>query len=242
VAALVATATVGCSTMGLGGSSEFACPMTGGVTCESVDTVYRMSRNGTLPKAVPPAPSQAPTSGEAAEPVPAVTQARTTAVDPPLAAAPARVANPAAVSTAPARAQAAGFMPLRSQPWVLRGWIAAFEDSDGDLVGESYVYMPIDGGRWMVEHARPRRGDAGPTARPAEAAALAPSAGVLATAAQGPARTAAAARPDASATPGSTGAAKGAAAGADGAGSDLAAFAAAIQGAARDKPASGEPQ
>jgi hypothetical protein len=50
VIASVAAALAGCNgTMGLGGSSEYACPVAPGVTCESVSNVYRMSREGKLP-------------------------------------------------------------------------------------------------------------------------------------------------------------------------------------------------
>ena len=56
--------------------------------------------------------------------------------------------------------------PIRSQPKILRGWIVPYEDADGDLVGDSYVYIPVDSGRWMVEHARQRIREAYAPARP----------------------------------------------------------------------------
>jgi conjugal transfer pilus assembly protein TraV len=71
-------------------------------------------------------------------------------------------------------------MPIRSQPRILRGWIVPYEDADGDLVGDAYVFIPVDSGRWMVEHARQRIRDAYAPARPAAAAAAAPSPAVQA--------------------------------------------------------------
>jgi conjugal transfer pilus assembly protein TraV len=84
-------------------------------------------------------------------------------------------------------------MPIRSQPRILRGWIVPYEDADGDLVGDAFVFIPVDGGRWMVEHARQRIRDAYAPARPAAAAAMAPSpavqaASTAATTASGPAQ------------------------------------------------------
>src|SRR5208282_229052 len=44
--------------------------------------------------------------------------------------------------------------PLRSPARVLRLWIKPWEDSDGDLHSQSYVYVPIDAGRWVIDHYR----------------------------------------------------------------------------------------
>jgi len=41
--------------------------------------------------------------------------------------------------------------PIRSAPRVLRVWIAPWEDTDGDLRDQSYVYVAVDGGRWLIE-------------------------------------------------------------------------------------------
>jgi conjugal transfer pilus assembly protein TraV len=106
-------------------------------------------------------------------------------------------------------------MPIRSQPRILRGWIVPYEDADGDLVGDAFVFIPVDGGRWMVEHARQRIRDAYAPARPAAAAATAPSPAVQAAAT--------------STTPASGGA-KSSLPAPDG-GADLATFTSAIKGA-----------
>jgi conjugal transfer pilus assembly protein TraV len=44
---------------------------------------------------------------------------------------------------------------IRSDPRLLRVWIAPWEDSDGDLHEEAYVHMVVDTGRWLIEHVRP---------------------------------------------------------------------------------------
>lgn len=45
-------------------------------------------------------------------------------------------------------------MPIRTAATILRLWIAPWEDNDGDLHDQSYVYVPIDSGRWVIEHNR----------------------------------------------------------------------------------------
>lgn len=59
----------------------------------------------------------------------------------PAPAAPAPTANP--VSTA-----------LRSPSRILRLWFKPWEDADRDLFDQGYVYVQVDGGRWLVEHAQ----------------------------------------------------------------------------------------
>lgn len=46
--------------------------------------------------------------------------------------------------------------PIRSAPRLLRVWFAPWEDTDGDLHDQSYVYLPVDSGRWLIEHNRRR--------------------------------------------------------------------------------------
>ena len=44
--------------------------------------------------------------------------------------------------------------PLRVQPKVLRVWIAPWEDTDGDLHDQSYLYVVANPGRWAIEHSQ----------------------------------------------------------------------------------------
>jgi len=46
--------------------------------------------------------------------------------------------------------------PIRTPPKVLRLWIAPWEDADGDLHDQSYVYVVADPGRWVIEHNQRR--------------------------------------------------------------------------------------
>jgi len=142
VLALAACASVA----GLGGSAEFGCKAPIGVKCDSVSGTYYNALQRNLPsqqKSGPAAPdaSIAPlmhqlvsSRGEAAGSTGIVTRTS------------ANVATLAVTREANA--------PLRSPARVLRLWIKPWEDSDGDLHSQSYVYVPIDAGRWLIEHYR----------------------------------------------------------------------------------------
>lgn len=117
----------GCMNLsGLSGGSSYACKAPDGVTCQSV--------SGTYANAV-------------ADNLPAQRQrATTTAV---AAAASAPVAGTPRAEPLPSSAT-----PLRSAPRILRLWFKPWEDADRDLYDQGYVYVQIDGGRWLVEHAQ----------------------------------------------------------------------------------------
>ena len=53
------------------------------------------------------------------------------------------------------RTAAAAGTTIRSNPRVLRVWIAPWEDSDGDLHEEAFIHVLVDTGRWLTEHVRP---------------------------------------------------------------------------------------
>lgn len=44
--------------------------------------------------------------------------------------------------------------PIRTSPRVLRIWIAPFEDTEGDLHDQAYIYAVASAGRWEIEHNR----------------------------------------------------------------------------------------
>lgn len=46
--------------------------------------------------------------------------------------------------------------PIRSQPKILRVWLAPWEDMEGDLHDQSYIYVVADPGRWLIEHNQKR--------------------------------------------------------------------------------------
>ena len=123
---------------GLGGAPTYACKAPEGVLCTSVAGVYANSLQNNLP-------SQR-------------TEKRT----------PDPVGNVATVTrAAPAANSAADAGSVRSAPRVLRVWLSAWEDSDGDLQDQSYLYVVVDSGHWLIEHQRaPLRNEFTPIAAP----------------------------------------------------------------------------
>jgi conjugal transfer pilus assembly protein TraV len=131
IAGACATLLTACVNMsGLDASSDFQCKAPEGIPCQSVSGVYANDVAGTLPALRPSHESPVPPG-------------------------PARVA-----AHAPGLRDADGVAPdlgaLRSEPTIIRIWIAPWEDADGDLNEESRVYLQIDNGRWLIEHNRER--------------------------------------------------------------------------------------
>jgi conjugal transfer pilus assembly protein TraV len=62
---------------------------------------------------------------------------------------------------------------LRSSPRILRLWVKPWEDVDGDLVDQSHVYVQVDGGQWLIDHAQRRIREAHAPLRPPSAPAAA---------------------------------------------------------------------
>jgi conjugal transfer pilus assembly protein TraV len=128
-AAFAAFATSACTNMsGLGGESKFTCPVPDGMPCMSMSEVDSSYRAGVLPGQHRP-----PTVGVGGSTAPrqAVTERE-------------------AVPTAGAVPMGA----IRTEPTIIRIWIAPWEDADGDLNDQGYVYLQIDAGRWLIEHNR----------------------------------------------------------------------------------------
>lgn len=126
---LFALALSGCASTlsGVGGADGYACKAPEGALCTSVSGVYANSVSG-MPK-----PAKPPETN--------------TAVDAP--------AIYGATSIALGRAASASGISIRSNPRVLRLWIAPWEDADGDLHEEALVHVVVDPGRWLIEHVRP---------------------------------------------------------------------------------------
>lgn len=124
---IAGTALTGCATIG---NSEFKCNAPAGVHCQSVTATYLASLAG----------FDTPDSSAKSKDDP----------DRP-AAAPASYGSKAPVL----RTAVGGRIPLRSDPRLLRMWIKEWEDSDGDYHDQSYIYLPIDAGRWAVTPNRP---------------------------------------------------------------------------------------
>src|SRR6266542_3664957 len=164
------------SVAGVGGSAEFGCKAPIGVKCDSVSGTYYNALQRNLPsqqKSGPAAPdaSIAPALmhqlvGNRAE----------------VAGSTRNVARTSATVATVAVTREAN-APLRSPARVLRLWIKPWEDSDGDLHSQSYVYVPIDAGRWLIEHYRsPSREAYAPIKAPRATKGAAPAANAAVTA------------------------------------------------------------
>lgn len=169
----------GCANLsGLGGSSEFQCKAPPGVPCMSISGVHANDRAGNLPAQRNPT-GLGEAAREGSQPGRNLDTAATTATAPgivgeggaetyagpsvPSSKSPVRTpykgtgfsptrmagASPATLNTA-----AAPLGAIRSDPTVIRLWIAPWEDADGDLNDQGFVYLQIDSGRWLIEHNR----------------------------------------------------------------------------------------
>jgi conjugal transfer pilus assembly protein TraV len=125
------------SLSGLSGSSNYACKAPEGVTCQSVSGTYA---NAAVDKPLATrgitSPPPVPVSASA---VASPTLQPSVAPAPPVPPAPATAPSPA---------------PIRSAPLILRLWFKAWEDADGDLFDQGHIYVQVNGGRWLVEHAQ----------------------------------------------------------------------------------------
>jgi len=120
---------------GLGGDSKYACKAPEGVACDSVSGTYANAIHHNLPsQRARRTPAARP--DELGERVPEATMR---------AASPA-TAGDSRLGVTPS--------PLRSQARVLRMWIKPWEDADGDLYDQGYVYVQVDNGQWLIDHVQ----------------------------------------------------------------------------------------
>jgi len=128
---LVALMLAGCASTlsGVGGADGYACKAPEGAMCTSVSGIYANSAQG-MPKLAKPSAQKPPPD----EPVA-------------YGATPLAPGRPVAASSS-----------LRSNPRLLRLWIAPWEDADGDLHEQALVHVVVDSGRWLIEHVRPATG------------------------------------------------------------------------------------
>lgn len=120
---------------GLGGDSKYACKAPDGVTCDSVSGTYANALHNNLPS------QQAQRSTrrlkEPSEESHSVTVGRSIS---------RTTANPSDMAVTPS--------PLRTQARILRLWIKPWEDADGDLYDQGYVYVQVDNGQWQIDHVQ----------------------------------------------------------------------------------------
>lgn len=140
---------------GVGGTSEYSCKAQPGVHCESISGIYQNALRGNLPGQKPsPARAPAPEPKEKGE-------ARAQLV---------ALARPAPSSPAPGILSQIGPKPLRSSARILRMWFKPWEDADHDLFDQGYIYIQVDGGRWMMDHVQRRTREEFAAVRPPRAA------------------------------------------------------------------------
>lgn len=137
--AAIVACLAGCTSItGLSGSkSELACKAPEGVTCTSVSGIYANSLEGNLPGQQRSAAAGAPVETKSG---PTITKSG--------GSADAAVFSPRDLTT-PNSGD-----PIRLAPLVLRVWIAPWEDMDGDLHDQHYVYTVLNRGKWLIEANR----------------------------------------------------------------------------------------
>ena len=128
IASVLALALGGCAgtLTGMDGESKFSCKAPDGVTCSSLSGVYANAVANNLPGL------RKDGKGD-----PAVRPAAKESPD----------------STVTGQVASSGD-PLRTQARVLRIWIAPWEDTEGDLHDQSYIYVVAKAGQWAIEHSQ----------------------------------------------------------------------------------------
>ena len=163
--ALLTLGLSGCasSLTGVGGTQSYACKAPIGALCTSVSGVYANALRGMAEVPRPPLTTPAPTVLGDADPAAKVTSpfARAKPVALSRSPSPARPGSQSMPKPSFPLARYADSPPpgsdpaLRSDPRVLRLWVAPWEDSDGDLHDASLVHVVVDLGRWLIERVRP---------------------------------------------------------------------------------------
>lgn len=149
-AAVIASTLSGCSSLsGVGGSSEYGCKAPVGVKCESVSGTYYNALQNNLPSQRAPRVPGPTSEGRSLPAAPTGWTSDRPAPPRPLASS-TEVLSPSSLDPS----------PIRSQGKVLRLWFKPWEDADRDLYDQGYVYVQIDSGRWLIDHAQRRIRDA----------------------------------------------------------------------------------
>ena len=124
----------GCSSLaGVGGSTEYACPMPEGATCKSVSQTYRDSYRTPAASATS-ATSSASSGGEAAY---AYSSSEATVSKPKTPMLAAEVGTPSLTG-----------------PRLMRILFAPWTDVDDNLMEEHRVFVKIEESRWRLDHVK----------------------------------------------------------------------------------------
>lgn len=118
-----------------GSSSALSCKAPAGVLCNSVSGIYANSINNALP-------AQQLKSSEVEDKKPSKMNDSIKRTD----EYPARFP----VNANTLRALSSG-TPIRTEPLVLRVWVAPWEDAEGDLHDQHYLYAVVNQSKWSIE-------------------------------------------------------------------------------------------
>ncbi|TAL51416.1 MAG: type IV conjugative transfer system protein TraV [Methylovulum sp.] len=125
--ALIAATLQGCSSLGIG-KSDFSCPGgIDGVRCLSARQVYEATESSDYVKTRAEENQTGANANKQSVPVVAKVGSAQVAVP--------RIGQP---------------VPIRTQAKVMRIWIAPWEDNDGDLHANGYIYTEIERRKWNL--------------------------------------------------------------------------------------------
>jgi len=136
---------VGCAT------PKYACGVPDGIGCKPLSEVHRMAKDGTLK--MRSAPNYRDDEDTQSKKAPAAqadvlklaggTNRNTVSEDGPEQIAPPRMI-PNIVTVTPGA-------PVLIPPRTMRVWVSRWPDEDGTLHDETYLYLRLDNGRWLME-------------------------------------------------------------------------------------------
>ncbi len=141
VFSLVALSLSGCGSLsGVGGNNSFGCKAPQGVTCKSVSGVYynTLDENTQREREKENAPKNAPKKDESRYYEPGAQSNKPRAVK-------------ASLSGSETEQDKINMVPARSSTRELRIWFAPWLDNDGAAHDESYVYVVVEEGRWLLQ-------------------------------------------------------------------------------------------
>jgi conjugal transfer pilus assembly protein TraV len=128
---------------------KYACGVPDGIGCKPLSEVHRMAQDGTLKMRAAPSNRDEDQSKETAsahsdvEKLAGRDNAKPDDATKPDIEAPPRTL-PEVVTVTPGA-------PILTPPRTLRVWIARWPDEDGTLHDETYLYLRLDNGRWLME-------------------------------------------------------------------------------------------
>lgn len=159
VVALSAVAVLtGCASVssGIGGTEKFACSAPNGVSCLSISGISENINAGTLPSlngrnGGGGGGAQVANVGTIQLPVPRSFMTPVDELNAPRVGQTVNILPSAAINKL---ATPNTGTPLRTPEQVVRIWMAPFEDTDGDLHDQKYIYLTLNSGQWQLDAIR----------------------------------------------------------------------------------------